>query len=85
MKPILIVVVIDMAAFPFAMANAQSGWYWQNPLPQGYTLYGVFFTDANTGTAVGEYGTIIRTSNGGASRAEQHRSSGRSPFLMHLS
>lgn len=40
MKPILIVVVIDMAAFPFAMANAQSGWYWQNPLPQGYTLYG---------------------------------------------
>ena len=83
MKPILIVVVIDMAAFPFAMANAQSGWYWQNPLPQGYTLYGVFFTDANTGTAVGEYGTIIRTSNGGANWMCQ--SSGTTQVLRKVS
>ena len=29
------------------------------------TLYGVSFTDANTGTAVGKNGTIIRTTNGG--------------------
>ncbi|MBN1632607.1 MAG: T9SS type A sorting domain-containing protein, partial [Ignavibacteria bacterium] len=28
-------------------------------------LRGVFFTDANTGTAVGENGTILRTTNGG--------------------
>jgi hypothetical protein len=40
MKPILIVVVIVMAAFPFAMANAQSGWNWQNPLPQGIRFLG---------------------------------------------
>ena len=65
MKPIHIVLVIVLAAFRFAMANAQSGWYWQNPLPQGNTLNGVFFTDANTGTAVGDVGTIIRTTNGG--------------------
>ena len=30
------------------------------------TLHGVSFTDANTDTAVGEYGTIIHTTNGGA-------------------
>ena len=30
-----------------------SGWFWQNPLPQGNWLNDVSFTDANTGTAVG--------------------------------
>lgn len=29
-----------------------SGWFWQNPLPQGNTLFGVSFIDATTGTAV---------------------------------
>jgi hypothetical protein len=28
-------------------------WFWQNPLPQGNTLFGVSFVDASTGTAVG--------------------------------
>src|SRR6266849_268151 len=45
---------------------AQSGWFWQNPLPQGNPLMAVSFVDANTGTAVGEYGTILRTTDGGA-------------------
>ena len=35
------------------IAYAQSGWVWQNPLPQGNTLSDVDFSDANTGTAVG--------------------------------
>ena len=46
--------------------NAQSNaWQWQNPLPQGNSLRSVFFTDANTGYAVGLYGTILKTNNGG--------------------
>ena len=40
-------------------------WVWQNPLPQGNALYTPSFTDANTGTAVGDNGTIIRTIDGG--------------------
>ena len=40
-------------------------WEWQYPLPQGNTLNDVFFTDAYNGTAVGDIGTIIRTTNGG--------------------
>ena len=40
------------------IANAQ--WEWQNPLPQGNTLNSVYFTDANTGFAVGDYGTILK-------------------------
>jgi len=40
-------------------------WVWQNPLPQGNALYTPSFTDGNTGTAVGDNGTIIRTIDGG--------------------
>jgi hypothetical protein len=35
---------------------------------------GVFFTDANTGTAVGWYGTILRTTTGGTVWAEDRNS-----------
>jgi photosystem II stability/assembly factor-like uncharacterized protein len=44
---------------------AQQGWFWQNPLPQGNTLYDVFFLNSSEGWAVGENGTIIHTSDGG--------------------
>ena len=44
---------------------SQEGWFWQNPLPQGNNLFGVHFIDENIGWAVGENGTIIRTSDGG--------------------
>lgn len=36
------------------LSFAQSGWHWQNPLPQGNALRAVYFTDANNGTLVGE-------------------------------
>jgi len=39
------------------LAGALTGtaqWVWQNPLPQGNALYIPSFTDANTGTAVGD-------------------------------
>ena len=49
-----------------------SGWFWQNPLPQGNSLFGVSFTDANTGTAVGQSGTILRTTNRGATWVSQN-------------
>ena len=45
---------------------AFSQWTWQNPKPQGNILYSVCFTDANTGYAVGDCGTIIKTNNGSA-------------------
>ncbi len=46
-------------------AYAQSGWFSQSSGTTN-TLNGVSFTDANTGTAVGNVGTILRTTNGGA-------------------
>ena len=48
-------------------ATSDTQWHWQNPLPQGNNLRGASFVDANTGTVVGEYGTIVRTTDGGNS------------------
>src|SRR5688500_6642726 len=50
---------------------AQPEWVWQNPLPQGNTLLAVSFVDAETGTAVGSHGTILRTNDGGATWRRQ--------------
>ena len=36
-------------------------------------MYDVSFTDANNGTAVGESGTIIRTTNGGVTFVEEEQ------------
>jgi photosystem II stability/assembly factor-like uncharacterized protein len=78
MKSILIVRVIVIAAFHFAMANAQSGWYRQN-VPSNGSLLAVCFTDANNGTVVGTeqdslgicHPLILRTTNGGAQWSRQ--------------
>ena len=43
---------------------SQSGWFWQNPLPQGNDLNSVTFVNSNNGFAVGS-GTILKTSNAG--------------------
>ena len=47
----------------------QTGLYKQ--AEQQTDLYGVSFTDVNTGTAVGTYGTILRTTNGGTTWTSQ--------------
>jgi hypothetical protein len=36
------------------------GWYWQNPLPQGNGLKGVWGSSSTDVIAVGDYGTILR-------------------------
>lgn len=41
-----------------------SGWQWGNPLPQGNTLRAMSFA-GTTGYAAGDFGTLLRTSDGG--------------------
>jgi photosystem II stability/assembly factor-like uncharacterized protein len=57
--------LIGFGVIPSSASHAQSGWFWQNPLPQGNALLSVSFVDANTGTVVGTDGTILRTIDGG--------------------
>jgi photosystem II stability/assembly factor-like uncharacterized protein len=58
-----------LAAIPAAApANVQvgsSGWLWGNPLPQGNTLRAMAFF-GTTGFAVGDFGTLLKTTDGGA-------------------
>ena len=46
-------------------------WFWQNPIPSSNGLWGVSFTDVNIGTAVGDAGTILRTTDGGETWVNQ--------------
>ena len=48
-----------------ANASSSAQWRWQNPLPQGNNLRAASLVNANTGTLVGDYGTIVRTTDGG--------------------
>ncbi|MEA2375495.1 MAG: hypothetical protein QOD53_1958, partial [Thermoleophilaceae bacterium] len=58
--------VVAVALSGAAVRTSQSGWYWGNPLPQGHGLQAVEFAGPR-GYAVGEFGTILRTDDGGAS------------------
>src|SRR5260370_23745615 len=49
-----------------ASAFAQPGWFWQNPLPQGNDLRAAATVDPSTVVAVGDLGTILNTTDGGA-------------------
>ena len=75
--------LIGLGVIPSNVSLAQSGWFWQNPLPQGNPLNRVSFVDANTGTAVGDFGTILRTTDGGATWTPQ--TSGTTNFLIGVS
>src|SRR5437764_9089891 len=69
----LILAVLALAVTVGAAMTAQaadvtvghSGWNWGNPLPQGNTLRAVEF-DGSLGFAAGDFGTLIRTTDGGA-------------------
>ena len=64
----LFLTIITLYLIFWNPATAQHwGWNWQNPIPQANDLFSVSFADAMHGTAVGAHGTILHTSNGGAS------------------
>ncbi len=66
MKNTLALILI-LIGFTLNNSIAQSGWSWQNPSINGNTLTSLKMVNANTGYACGNAGTIIKTSNNGAS------------------
>ena len=65
MKTIRILYVLT-AGIGLAQSPAASGWFWQNPLPRANYLSAAVALDSNTVVAVGDGGTILRTTDGGA-------------------
>jgi photosystem II stability/assembly factor-like uncharacterized protein len=45
--------------------DAQEGWFWQNPLPQGNDLSSISFSNSQYGFAVGKGNTVLKTTDGG--------------------
>ena len=48
-----------------AVSVGHSGWFWGNPTPQGNSLHAIEFA-GSTGYAAGDFGTLVRTTDGGA-------------------
>src|SRR5258708_7270284 len=68
MKAVLRVLVLFFGIAGMRTSSfAQSGWYLQNPLPQGNTLWAVAALDASIGLVAGVEGIILSTTDGGAS------------------
>src|SRR3954449_2908345 len=68
LAPLLAVLVfaVPAAAEAAPVRVAHAGWTWGSPLPQGDTLSAIDF-QGQRGYAVGEFGTMLRTDDGGAS------------------
>jgi photosystem II stability/assembly factor-like uncharacterized protein len=54
-----------LCLFLSIIGHATAQWIWQNPKPQGNTLHDVKFLTPDVALAVGEFGTILRTTNRG--------------------
>lgn len=52
-----------------SLLHAQDTWTWVNPTPQGSDLNDIHIFDENTPVAVGNAGTVIKTTDGGNSLA----------------
>src|SRR5438876_9334693 len=57
--------IIGITHCSLLIVCSQSGWVWQNPLPQGNDLLDMRFANANTGYAVAPSGMVIKTVNSG--------------------
>ncbi len=56
-----------------ALSTNHSGWLWGAPEPQGNNLFALELQDA-TGYAAGEFGTLVRTNDGGGTWGDRsHR------------
>jgi photosystem II stability/assembly factor-like uncharacterized protein len=64
MRRLFILAVLYLGSFVVCLPQ-QTPWEWVNPLPQGNSLNFVWAINPDTAVAVGGYGTVLRTSNGG--------------------
>lgn len=62
MKPLVVFACLVACPLPLA---AQYGWTWQHPHPQGSDLFSVAATAPGTAVAVGAFGQVLRTTDGG--------------------
>jgi photosystem II stability/assembly factor-like uncharacterized protein len=57
--------LISFTVIATSSANAQENWFWQNPRPHGNHLRAVQTINPNLIVAVGDRGTVMKSTNGG--------------------
>jgi len=80
MKKTIILLALYIFLFE-SMCGQISGnidWFWQYPKPQGNTLNDIYIFNQDTAIAVGDLGTVIKTTNGGENWSVQHHAAGTS-------
>jgi photosystem II stability/assembly factor-like uncharacterized protein len=77
-KIVKIVTIFSIFVIIGETCSEQTGWDWQYPKPQGNTLHDIFIFDDNTAVAVGDVGTVIKTTDRGNSWMVQHHAGGTS-------
>ena len=55
----LVLVILCLAVLSGGALASPAGWEWQNPLPQGNTLYGVWSRGTDDVFAIGTGGTLL--------------------------
>ena len=50
---------------------SEDGWCWSHPLPQGNSLHAVCSMSADVAWAVGDEGTVLKTTDGGQNWGRQ--------------
>jgi photosystem II stability/assembly factor-like uncharacterized protein len=70
-KSIFILYLFIFSSILQSQPMNQYGWQWLNPQPTNNYLYRLRFIDLNTGYAIGDNSTIIKSTNGGVSWAFQ--------------
>ncbi|MDQ2747527.1 MAG: YCF48-related protein, partial [Acidobacteriota bacterium] len=78
---VFLLIICGLSFSAVAQKPTNYGWVWQNPYPQGNTLYSIHFAkDKINGFAVGADNTILHTEDGGFKWQKQ-----RLPFTVTLS
>jgi photosystem II stability/assembly factor-like uncharacterized protein len=67
-----------------ALYAGNGSWAWQNPLPQGNHLGGLAFVDRHNGWAVGTAGTILHTTDSGATWTQQPSGTSETLFAVRF-
>ena len=75
MKAIIFFIILLFSTFTLLIA--QETWFWQNPLPQGNSLYDVHVFNDNSAIAVGNAGTIININSNGQIEQIRHNVNGK--------
>ena len=83
-KYLLLAVLFFSIGQMAAQTSGSNDWSWQYPKPQGNTLWDIHVFNKDTAVAVGNFSTIIKTTDGGNNWKVQHHAGGTSNILFDV-